>query len=168
MNIFQSQLVMADGRTLREHAAEELPFDCQYVKSLGPQLAPKKVSVEEFLREMQGGWGMSWRNGYGERMGDDEEYNPRRDDPNYREHPKQQKELPQGERKAFEKWAKTEEGYSVEFRNRPYYGKVYEAIPTYYAWLGWKARASATVPQRTKRDSKACKSRREAVQRKDS
>lgn len=91
MNIFQSQLVMADGRTLREHAAEELPFDCQYVKSLGPQLAPKKVSVEEFLREMQGGWGMSWRNGYGERMGDDEEYNPRRDDPNYREHPKQQR-----------------------------------------------------------------------------
>jgi hypothetical protein len=30
---------------------------------------------------------MSWRNGYGERMGDDEEYNPNRDNPFYREHP---------------------------------------------------------------------------------
>ena len=53
MNIFQNQLVMNDGRTLREQAVDGLPEDCPFVQSLDPQAQPAKVSVEEFLRAVK-------------------------------------------------------------------------------------------------------------------
>ena len=48
MNFLQTQLVMNDGRTLREQATDKMPADCPYAKSLERQLAPRNVSIEEF------------------------------------------------------------------------------------------------------------------------
>lgn len=55
MNAFQNQLVMNDGRTLRDYAVDGLPDDCAYVQSLDQQLPPQAVSIAEFEQCMRGG-----------------------------------------------------------------------------------------------------------------
>jgi hypothetical protein len=48
-NLFQNQLVLGDGRTLREHLEKEGMFDTPIdMRSCDPQLGSQRVSVEEF------------------------------------------------------------------------------------------------------------------------
>jgi hypothetical protein len=52
------------------------------------------------------------------------------------------------DREAFEAWAKSE-GYLPKKVTRPYYGYVYVAESTHYAWKGWQAARDHYAPKKT-------------------
>jgi hypothetical protein len=56
------------------------------------------------------------------------------------------------DREAFETWAKSE-GYLPKTVTRPYYGDVYLAESTHYAWKGWQAARDHYAPKLTEKEA---------------